>query len=133
MLTVDPIQVLQRAQQLLEHGWIAGHEALTKDGKSVLPWDERADAWCVLGSVRAVTYLLDEQNEPQNTQYIMSVISIANPSLLTHDVPAQYKHAGYGYVEQENDQSANGQQRAIQMVRNAYHFIVKHPPKVASH
>lgn len=123
MLTVDPLSILEKSVQLLEMGWVASHEAIDKNNHSVLPWDESAVKWCVLGSVRACAYLLDEQNEPFNTNYIMTVITTANPNLMTKE----HHYKQYGYVEDENDHSS--QQRAIQMVRNAISFIQKHPPK----
>lgn len=125
-LTVDPYSVLNKSIQLLEMGWVSSHEAVDIDSHNVLPWDESAVRWCVLGSVRACTYLLDQDNEPYNTNYIMTVITTANPALMTKD----HHYKQYGYVEDENDHSS--QQRAIQMVRNAMSFIMKHPPKVAT-
>ncbi len=120
-LTVDPLEVLIKAKALLQHGWVSGHEAITAEGKSCMPWDESAVKWCVLGSVRAADYLLDQDNEPINTKYIMSVISISNPAVLSAN--------SYGaYVENENDHSS--QQRAIQMVDNAIRHIQKHMPKL---
>lgn len=129
-LTVDPLQVLNQAIQLLEHGWTPNHEAVDKEGNSCYPWDERAVKWCVLGSVRANTQMLDQTNEEYNTKYIMSTITIANPSLMKMN--KGYEAKDYGYVEQENDKSEGGQERAVQMVRNAIAFVAKHPPLVKS-
>lgn len=128
-LTCDPLEVLNRAIQLLEHGWIPNHEAVDKDNNDVKPWDERACKWCVLGSVRANTHMLDEENEAYNTKYIMSTVTIANPSLMSQSIGSA-EAAGYGYVEHENDHSHDGASRAIQMVRNAIAFVAKHPPLV---
>lgn len=133
MLTVNPIEVLTRAKQLLEHGWIAGHEAVyTSEDGSILsckPWSEKAEKWCVLGSVRAATYMLDPENEPFNTKYIMSAISIANPGILSANISNGAISDSWGYVQHTNDHT--NQQRAIQMVTKGLIHLTKHPPKIA--
>lgn len=59
------------------HSWITGAEAITADGKYVQPEDERADAWCTIGVVKAVTKY--DPDPDAAYRYCLSLLNAANP------------------------------------------------------
>lgn len=82
--TPNAYEYLTRALQLLEkprknqlHSWIKNAEAITADGTYCEPEDERADAWCTIGAIKAVTKYDD--NPDAAYRYCLSVLNAANP------------------------------------------------------
>lgn len=121
---MDYYQIMDTAEQLLTLGWTANHEAIDALGRNVAPWDESAVKWCVLGSIKAASYHLDEGGSlyEKAVKYCMTVITSANLAI----VKGPYNKGTY--VENEND--ATSQQRAIEMVRRGKELYLKHPVKV---
>lgn len=79
---------LTRALQLLEKpglgisgtSWIQMREAVNKQGQGVAPESEQADAWCVIGVLKAVTQY--DANPDAAYRYAYSILNAANPALV---------------------------------------------------
>lgn len=63
--------------EIAPHSWITGAEAISADGTYVAPEDERAEAWCTIGVVKAVTKYDD--NPDAAYRYVLSIMNAANP------------------------------------------------------
>lgn len=79
---------LTRALQLLEKpgngisgtSWIQMREAVNKRGQGVAPESEQADAWCVIGALKAVTH--HDPDPDAAYRYVYSILNAANPVLV---------------------------------------------------
>lgn len=106
-------QLLDTSEQLLRSGWVQHCEAVDKDNNSVAPWSDLATRYCVLGSVRAVTYYEVPAQEARYTKFIMSIINMANTGVMK-----------YERIESRNDQTE--QAVAISMVNRAKQYVLNH-------
>lgn len=84
--TPNAVAYLTRALQLLEkpgprnqpNSWIRNAEALDDQLRHCKPEDERAQAWCTIGVLKAVTHY--DPDPPKAYQYCLSILNLANPA-----------------------------------------------------
>lgn len=78
------------APLLAPHSWITGAEAITADGQYVSPEDERADAWCTIGVVKAVTKY--DPDPDAAYRYVLSILNAANPMYVAEGTASAQPH-----------------------------------------
>src|ERR1051325_4058890 len=71
------LEVVTRAKELLEMGWIKGDWARNKEGRSVEPWREEACEFCVEGAFMGAAHFEDNAEEEQ--QACVTMFQVANP------------------------------------------------------
>lgn len=111
--TDECYQILDRAQQLIASGWVRSTEAVDINGKSCVPWDERAAKWCIVGAVRAITHYMDNDQAAHN--YCVSIINVANANVL---------HAGSAPAV--NDPPGTTQEQVIRVFENAKAWVAQY-------
>lgn len=110
--------ILTRAQELIEHGWVQGKEAIDHEGHAVVAWDEKAVAWCEIGAIRAITHYIDGSDQDHAGKdgpahrYCVSLLGVANANVLE-----------YGSVPSVNDDPVTDHARVIRMFERARAFV----------
>lgn len=113
LLTDLAYTYLDRAQQLLAHGWVKGREAVDKDGISCAPESDLAVAYCEIGAIKAVTHY--DQDPDAAYRYVMSILSAANAMVYAK-----------GSVPSVNDSQATTQEYVLRMFDKAKNYLTKH-------
>lgn len=106
---------LDRAQQLLQHGWIQGREAIDKDGNSCPPESDLAVAYCEIGAVKAVTHY--DPDPDVAYRYCLSILDAANALVIEK-----------GSVPAVNDTTTH--EHVLQMFDRAKQYLIRHFMKV---
>lgn len=76
--TPDEVRAGTLPMMIAEHSWITGAEAISIEGVYCEPEDERAQAWCTIGVVKAVTHYDPEPVKAYT--YCLSILNLANPA-----------------------------------------------------
>lgn len=114
-------QLLDRAQQLLQHGWVQGRLAVDAHGSSCEPYSEKAQAWCEIGAIQAVTHYLDEPLQAE--RYLVSILHAANA---TSTLPAYRSSSDVGGIPAVNDTTTTTKEHVIRMLARAKQYLTRH-------
>lgn len=122
----SPLEVYQRARDMIAHGWVQGYEAVDAKGNWVAPESEQADKWCVIGSWKgALHYEPDTIDHKYLYKYMETLWNTANLKyMITMDHPNP---------PQLNDSHETAHEFIVKCFDKVIAHLTRHPESNAWH
>lgn len=116
----QPLEVLQRARDLIASGWVQHYLAVDEHGASVTPESERAVKWCVIGAMQAATHY--EPKSIPHTYMMKYMQSLWNAANLNYMIDVES-----GNIPIVNDTVIKAHEQVVRCFDKTIAHIIKHP------
>lgn len=115
-----PLEVYQRARDMIANGWVQHAEAVDADNQRVAPHDERAVKWCVIGSWKGAIYY-EPTLVPHDYMY-KYLETLWNACNLNYMISMQHPNP-----PQLNDSSKTDHATIVRCFDKVIAHLIKHP------